>query len=1009
MKKTLLITCVLFASLFASAQNSREWSTYFGGVLNDQGFAVTTDAFGNVYLAGFTNDSLGISSGGFQNAFGGGVTDAFLTKFDGSGNRLWTTFYGGTGNDTAYSVKCDINGNVYIAGNTSSPNNIASGGFQTTFGGGATDGFVAVFDSTGNRLWSTYFGGTGTDECFGTAVDDLGNVYLTGLTNSAAGISTTGAFQIAIAGGIDDAYLAKLDYTGALVWSTYMGGLLDDQGRSVGVNSYGDVYVTGWTNSIAGLAVGGHQTVYGGGAFDGFLYRFDSTGTMIWSTYYGGTSQDEGRSVVVTDDHVYISGRTVSTSGISSGGFQAAYGGGSFDAFMVKFDTAGVRQWGTYYGGTGQDAGYYMAKDNMENLYMVGRTGSNAGINSGGFQTTFNGGTDSYLVKFDSAGVRIGGTYVGGNGTDQLFGVAIGDGKIYVAGYTASTTGIASGGFQTTYGGGTNDAFLVKLDSRLILTSTKTDAVCNLSCDGTATVNTNGATGLPLTYLWTGGQTTQTATGLCAGTYEVYVHDANGNNDSTSVTINEPVAIATSTASTNASCSTNDGTAWVTATLGVSPYTYDWPTISQSLDTAYTLGAGVYNVIVTDANGCTATDFAIVNNVNAPVVTLATQMDVTCATGNDGSATMNISGGTLPYTFSWSPTGGTDSIASGLTAGTYMCSVTDSNGCISAQSVTISEPPPLTLTMSGPISICNGQLTTISGSAGGGVLTYNYIWNNGSTLSDSLVANPDATPTASTTYTLVLTDGHGCTMTDSVMVNVVPVPVAQITGGGMVCAGSSITLTASGGDTFLWNTGDTTASITVSPLIPTTYTVTVTNGGLCTDNTTANIGVNPLPGVSLISSPASCSSCADGSAAAFGSGNPPLTYDWSNSATTQIISGLTPGYYTVCVMDGNGCMFCDSVNVDFTVGVSSKPFSVNDISIYPHPFSSQANIHITGLDMNHVELNVFDLLGQQIEMNIIRNGNEFIINRGNINSGIYFLHIISEGKIVGVKKIAVNN
>ena len=135
------------------------WATYYGGTNYDQAYSTAVDGLGNIYITGYTQSTSSIASGGFQNTFGG-ANDAFLTKFDANGSRLWATYFGGTGSDIGQAVTVDGAGNVCLAGYTESTTGIASGGFQNTFGGGAYDAFLVKFNSSGSRIWGTYYGGT---------------------------------------------------------------------------------------------------------------------------------------------------------------------------------------------------------------------------------------------------------------------------------------------------------------------------------------------------------------------------------------------------------------------------------------------------------------------------------------------------------------------------------------------------------------------------------------------------------------------------------------------------------------------------------------------------------------------------------------------------------------------------------------------------------------------------------------------------------------------------------
>jgi uncharacterized repeat protein (TIGR01451 family) len=449
---------------------TRVWGTYYGGSLIEEGNSTSIDAMGNVYLAGATASTTTIASGGFQNSFGGGSNDAFLVKFSSSGVRIWGTYYGGGGADEGLSCSLDASGNIYLAGGTSSNTGIALAGHQNTKGG-VGDAFLVKFSSSGLRIWGTYYGGGGHTIGHSCSTDASGNIYLSGATSSWQSAIASGGFQNTL-GGDYDAFLVKFSSSGARIWGTYYGGEGEDGFRSCSTDPSGNIYLAGhtgvgfggWT-STTGIASAGHQNSIGGEQ-DAFLVKFSSSGARIWGTYYGGGGTELGETCFTdASGNVYLAGYTSSNTGIASGGFQNLYGGGTYDAFLVRFNSSGVRQWGTYYGGTSSDYSKTCTLDASGNVYLVGRTSSSTGIASGGFQNSYGGGTDAFLVKFNSSGIRKWGTYYGGAGSDFSNSCSLdASGNIYLAGTTSSTSGIASGGFQNSFGGGTNDAFFVKFN-----------------------------------------------------------------------------------------------------------------------------------------------------------------------------------------------------------------------------------------------------------------------------------------------------------------------------------------------------------------------------------------------------------------------------------------------------------------------------------------------------------------------------------------------------------------
>jgi hypothetical protein len=474
MKQTLLaLSGFFFIYLLAgecSAQDNRLWSTYYGSIGNDGGFTTTTDDSGNVYLAGITNSPYGMAWNGFQNTFGGGNVDAYLAKFNPAGILQWATYYGGGGNEMAFfggkiGIAADHEGSIYLAGLTNSTTGIASNGFQDTISG-TLNAYLVKFNAGGNREWATYYGGTFANG-YAVAVDASNNVYLAGTTGSSTGVAFNG-HQNTWAGS-NDAFLVKFEPDGNRVWATYYGGTSMDEGYAVTTDASGNVFLAGHTVSTSGISFNGYQNTFGGGSNDAFLVKFDSAGTRLWATYFGDIgdelfmfSSDMG---IATDagGNIYMTGSTNSTTNIAFNGYQNIYGGGSQDAYLVKFSPNGTRIWATYYGDNDIDKAYNVDVDNAGNIFIAGRTSSAANIASAGFQNIFGGVQDAFLVKFNSEGIRLCATYYGEVGYDDCNSVAVDNsGNVYVAGGTENASGIAVGGHQTVFGGGTSDGMLIK-------------------------------------------------------------------------------------------------------------------------------------------------------------------------------------------------------------------------------------------------------------------------------------------------------------------------------------------------------------------------------------------------------------------------------------------------------------------------------------------------------------------------------------------------------------------
>lgn len=382
--------------------------------------------------------------------------------------RSWGTYFGGSSEEWAYGLARDADGNAYMGGLTASVNDIAGVGAHDESFAGVYDAFLVKFSSLGERVWSTYFGGDSSD-AFGACAIRGNAVYAAGSTRS-FGLGTLTAHQAQLGGG-SDGLLVKFDLDGQVEWATYYGGSASDQGRSCAIDPSGNVYLAGVTGSSeAGvIGAGGHQDLPGGSA-DAFLVKFDPAGQRQWGTYYGGYNYNEAMCcATAANGSVYLAGGTNEESGATiatSGGQQTAFGGQA-DAFLAKFDSTGLRKWGTYYGSTGVDYGFTCTTDDADNVYLGGDTYSLYGIAHNAHQNNHGGGgLDAFLVKLDGSGERLWATYCGGDSIDECRGSATDEaGNVYLVGQSGSLNGIAWYGPQMDHGGGGKDGYLVRFSS----------------------------------------------------------------------------------------------------------------------------------------------------------------------------------------------------------------------------------------------------------------------------------------------------------------------------------------------------------------------------------------------------------------------------------------------------------------------------------------------------------------------------------------------------------------
>jgi uncharacterized repeat protein (TIGR01451 family) len=465
------------------------YATYLGGSGDEGGQSLAVDSDGNVYIVGSVDsDGFPTTPGAFQTAFGGGRRgvlsgDAFVAKLNPDGSALlYSTYLGGSGTDRGNSIAVDINGNAYVIGSTNSTDFPTFAAFQAVLGG-EDDAFVAKLDAMGSALvYSTYLGGNEFDGGLGIKVDPSGSTYLTGLTRSTNFPASAGAFQTTLGGGTcsdglssfpcADAFVTKLNALGsALIYSTYLGGNAVDKGFSIAVDSLGNAYVTGETESTDFPLQGPFQAAFGGSTFpvggDAFVTKFNATGSaLIYSTYLGGSGIEIDSDIAVDSlGNAYVAGGTESMDFPVASPFQSNLNG-TRDAFVTKLNAAGsALVYSTYLGGSGRDSATGIAVNGGGNAYVAGFTGSTD------FPTTkpvqpFFGDEDAFLTKLNEMGSALAySTYLGGSDADLATHVAVdASGNAFVTGWTLSTDFPTTNPLQGTHSGGVFDVFVLKID-----------------------------------------------------------------------------------------------------------------------------------------------------------------------------------------------------------------------------------------------------------------------------------------------------------------------------------------------------------------------------------------------------------------------------------------------------------------------------------------------------------------------------------------------------------------
>ncbi|WP_052807314.1 DUF7948 domain-containing protein [Risungbinella massiliensis] len=386
----------------------------------------------------------------------------------------YSTLLGGSSDDLAFGIDIDLIGNAYVTGSTLSTNfPFTPGAFDTTYNGNG-DAFVTKLNTLGNALvYSTFIGGSGVDQALAIAVDNFGQAYITGSTNSTDFPFTVGAVDTSPNGGFD-AFVTKLNIFGnALVYSTYLGGSGEDVGRGIAVDLFGNAYVTGRTNSTNFPFTPGAFSTTNSGGTDAFVTKINPSGSaLVYSTYLGGVGGDEARAIAVDQfGNAYVAGITAAPFPVTPGAFDTTPNGGT-DGFVSKLNPSGsALVYSTYLGGNANDSIDGIAVDQAGNAYVTGGTNSNDfPVTEFAYDVVFNGFSDAFVTKLNPQGTALlYSTYLGGGGTDFGISIAVDAfGHAYVTGTTGSENfPTTPNAFDVTYNG-SGDVFIARINTNVL-------------------------------------------------------------------------------------------------------------------------------------------------------------------------------------------------------------------------------------------------------------------------------------------------------------------------------------------------------------------------------------------------------------------------------------------------------------------------------------------------------------------------------------------------------------
>ena len=383
-----------------------DWTKQFGTSDDDSAYSITNDIDGNVYVAGDTYGDL--------QAANRGSSDAFVSMYSSSGELLWTKQFGTPKDDSAYSIITNVNGNVYVAGKT-------NGSLQGS-NKGKDDAFISKYSSSGELLWTRQFGTSGSDYINSVAINANGNIYVAG--------DTSGSLQGTNKGLNVDSFVRKYSSGGKVLWTRQFGTSEPDYAYRITADTKGNIYVAGRTNgSLQGVSQGSD---------DAFIRKYSSSGKVLWTRQFGTSDYDIAYGITTNyNGNVYVTG--------NSGGGLQGMNKGSGDVFIRKYSFNGKMLWTRQFGTSNYDIAYHITADAKGGVYTTGYT-------SGSLQGTNKGFRDAFISKHDFSGKILWTKQFGTLDNDMAYSmVTDADGNVYVAGDTWGGLQDASKGFRDAF------------------------------------------------------------------------------------------------------------------------------------------------------------------------------------------------------------------------------------------------------------------------------------------------------------------------------------------------------------------------------------------------------------------------------------------------------------------------------------------------------------------------------------------------------------------------------
>lgn len=457
------------------------FSRLLGGVSYDWANGIALDSFNSLFVTGATA-SVDFPTQDAYNSFLTGPQSAFITKFNQDGSLNWSTFFGGSVEEFGSEIKVDSNNDVILLGDTTSDDFPTKNPYNDTFSGG-DDIFLAKFQNDGQLIWSTYFGTSSQDNSRALAINSKNEIIIAGETTSNQ-FPLLNAFDSNHT-GTWDIFISKFSPNGQLIWSTYHGGIGDDFLPDLAIDTEDNIIIGGVTGSSDFNSTNGEFTTYGGNE-DNFLSKISDNGTLLWSTFLGGSGEDRASHVAVNSiNEIYITGKTSSSDFPMINGYDDTINGGQ-DVYLSKFSSNGDLLWSSFFGGILDDEAIGIATDQNDFPIITGQTGSTNFPQLNSFDSVFQGTSEGFVARFNPQGELNWSSYLGGNDFERGWDIVSSDSFIAIVGDTTSTD------FPKTEGNAplSYDGFITILKMKEIINS-PTSSTTETSDTISTTTNTN--------------------------------------------------------------------------------------------------------------------------------------------------------------------------------------------------------------------------------------------------------------------------------------------------------------------------------------------------------------------------------------------------------------------------------------------------------------------------------------------------------------------------------------